>query len=70
MRRHGRSRACTANQSSKAETSWEFLVLGCEFKNLPNREIHEIREKEMKKTHRTLENDGLLAEMEGHKLEA
>ena len=38
-----------ANQSSNAETSWEFLVLGFEFKNLPNREIHEIREKEMKK---------------------
>jgi hypothetical protein len=27
----------------------EILVLGCEFKNLPNREIHEILEKEMKK---------------------
>ena len=47
--RPGRSRACAANQSSKAETSLEFLVLGFEFKNLPNREIHEIREKEMKK---------------------
>jgi hypothetical protein len=45
-------RACAANQSSKAETSWEFLVLGFEFKNLPNREIHEIREKEMKKLRR------------------
>jgi hypothetical protein len=42
--------ARAANQSSKAETGWEFLVLGCKFKNLPNREIHEIREKEMKKT--------------------
>ena len=36
-----------ANQSSNAATSFEFLAL--EFKKLPNREIHEIREKEMKK---------------------
>ena len=49
MRRHGRSRAFAANHSSNAETSLEFLVLGFEFKKLPNREIHEIREKEMKK---------------------
>ena len=50
MRRHGRSRAFAENQSSNAPTSFEFLVLSFEFKNLPNREIHEIREKEMKKT--------------------
>ena len=50
MRRHGRSRAFAANQSSNAATSFEFLVFSFEFKNLPNREIHEIREKEMKKT--------------------
>jgi hypothetical protein len=48
VRRHGRSRAFAANQSSNAATSFEFLVFGFEFKNLPNREIHEIREKEMK----------------------
>jgi hypothetical protein len=49
VRRHGRSRAFAANQSSNAATSFEFLVFSFEFKNLPNREIHEIREKEMKK---------------------
>jgi hypothetical protein len=37
------------NQFGNAVTSFEFLVLGFEFKNLPNREMHEIREKEMKK---------------------
>jgi hypothetical protein len=49
VRRHGRSRACAANQASNAETSFEFLVFGFEFKNLPNRQIHEIREKETEK---------------------
>ena len=48
MLRHGKSRAFAANQSSNAATSFEFLVFSFEFKNLPNREIHEIREKEMK----------------------
>jgi hypothetical protein len=60
VRRHGRSRAFAANQSSNAATSFaavaperrfgaprrrKFLVFGFEFKNLPNREIHEIRER-------------------------
>jgi hypothetical protein len=45
VRRHGRSRAFAANQSSNAATSFDFLVFGFEFKNLPNREIHEIRER-------------------------
>jgi len=30
-------------------TSFEFLIFGFEFKNFPNRERHEICEKEMKK---------------------
>jgi hypothetical protein len=38
-----------ASQSSKAGTSFEFLIFGFEFKNFPNRERHEICEKEMKK---------------------
>jgi hypothetical protein len=50
VRRHGRSRACAANQSSNAATSFEFLVFSFEFKNLLNREIHEPREKEKMKT--------------------
>jgi hypothetical protein len=41
----GRSRAFAANQSSNAVTSFDFLILSFEFKNFPNREIHEIREK-------------------------
>jgi hypothetical protein len=64
VRRQGKSRALAANQSGNAATSFaavaperrfgptrrrKFLVFGFEFKNLPNREIHEIREKEMKK---------------------
>ena len=49
VRRHGKSRALAANQSSSAETSSEFLVFSFEFNDLPNREIHEIREKEIKK---------------------
>jgi amino acid permease len=49
VRRHGRSRAFAANQSSNAATSFEFLVFSFEFKNLLNREIHEMREKEMRK---------------------
>jgi hypothetical protein len=57
VRRHGKSRACAANQSSNAATSFVCaapqrseggFVLSFEFKNLPNREIHENREKEMK----------------------
>jgi hypothetical protein len=50
VRRHGRSRAFAANQSSNAATSFEFLVFSFEFRNLLNHEIHEPHEKEMKKT--------------------
>jgi len=34
VRRHGRSRAFAANQSSNAATSFEFLVFSFEFKKL------------------------------------
>jgi hypothetical protein len=61
VRRHGRSRAFAANQSSKAATSFEFLVFSFEFKNLPNREIHEIREKEIKKIPSLAKTELLLA---------